>query len=170
MDSPEVDPIAQAHRQWQARGWSDQADAMAMVTSLVRAQQLLHERIEEVLKPYGLTFARFELLRLLGFARSGSMPMARMGTLLQVHPTSITSAVDRLVAQGYVERLRREEDRRVVLAAITDLGWEVVEDATETLNHEVFATPGLNASDQRSMIRLLGKLRSHHGDVVQRLR
>ena len=170
MDPAEVDPIAQAHRQWQAHGWGDSADAMAMVTSLVRAQQLLHERIEEALKPHGLTFARFELLRLLAFARSGSMPMARMGTLLQVHPTSITSAVDRLVSQGYVERLRREEDRRVVLAAITDLGREVVEEATETLNADVSAAPGLKESDQRAMIRLLGKVRAHHGDKVQRLR
>jgi DNA-binding MarR family transcriptional regulator len=34
--------------------------------------------------------------------------MNRLGSLLQVHPTSVTSAVK----QGYVERLRREDDRR----------------------------------------------------------
>ena len=109
------DPISEAHRQWVAHGWADAADGMAMVTSVVRAQQLLLERIDAVLRPRGLTFARYEVLRLLSFAREAAMPMSRLGSLLQVHPTSVTSAVDRLVSQGYVERVRGDADRRVVL-------------------------------------------------------
>ena len=93
-----------------------------MVTSLVRAQQLLMERIDAVLRPLELTFARYEVLRLLSFSSAGAMPMTRLGSLLQVHPTSVTSAVDRLERQGFVERQRRDDDRRVVLAAITDAG------------------------------------------------
>ena len=100
------DPIGEAHRQWVAHGWADAADGMAMVTSVVRAQQLLMERIDAVLRPRDLTFARYEVLRLLSFAREQAMAMSRLGSLLQVHPTSVTSAVDRLVAQGYVERVR----------------------------------------------------------------
>ena len=71
-----------------------------MVTSVVRVQQLLMEKIESVLRPLDLTFARYEILRLLSFVQSGSMPMTRLGSLLQVHPTSVTSAVERLVRQG----------------------------------------------------------------------
>ena len=69
-----------------------------MVTSVVRVQQLLLERIEAVLRPLDLTFARYEVLRLLPFSSAGAMSMTRMGSLLQVHPTSVTSAVDRLEA------------------------------------------------------------------------
>ena len=119
MSSSDRDPIREAHRQWVAHGWSPAADGMAMVTSVVRVQQLLLERIEAVLRPLDLTFARYEVLRLLSFSSAGAMPMTRMGSLLQVHPTSVTSAVDRLEKQGYVERSRRETDRRVVLATIT---------------------------------------------------
>jgi hypothetical protein len=93
--TPERDPIREAHAQWRAHGWDEAADGMAMVTSLARAHQLQMERIESVLRPYGLTFARYEVLRLLSFTRSQSMPMTRLGSLLQVHPTSVTSAVDR---------------------------------------------------------------------------
>ena len=128
------DPIHEARSQWVRHGWSDAADGMAMVTSIVRVQQLLMERIDAVLRPLDLTFARYEILRLLSFAQSGSMPMTRLGSLLQVHPTSVTSAVERLVRQGYVERLRREDDRRVVLAALTDEGRAVVDEATTGLN------------------------------------
>lgn len=139
---------------------------MAIVTSIVRVQQLLMERIDAVLRPLGLTFARFEVLRVLSFSRSGAMPMNRLGSLLQVHPTSVTSAVDRLVAQGFVERLRREDDKRVVLAAVTDAGRDVVEAATAGLNRDVFEHPGLNSAEMTQIFALLSRLRAAAGDVV----
>jgi DNA-binding MarR family transcriptional regulator len=147
-------------------GWADAADGMVMVTSLVRAQQLLMERIDAVLRPLDLTFARYEVLRLLSFSSAGAMPMTRLGSLLQVHPTSVTSAVDRLERQGFVERQRQDEDRRVVLAAITTAGREVVESATAGLNGEVFEQPGLTARQLEDLTRLLGAIRKGGGDTV----
>jgi DNA-binding MarR family transcriptional regulator len=148
------DPIREAHSQWVRHGWPEAADGMAMVTSVVRVQQLLMEKIESVLRPLDLTFARYEILRLLSFVQSGSMPMTRLGSLLQVHPTSVTSAVERLVRQGYVERLRREHDRRVILASLTDAGRDVVEE------------PGLPVEDVLRLTELLGELRAASGDHV----
>ena len=166
MSTTDRDPIREAHRQWVAHGWTEAADGMAMVTSLVRVQQLLLERIEAVLRPLGLTFARYEILRLLSFSSAGAMPMTRMGSLLQVHPTSVTSAVDRLEAQGHVARTRSGSDRRVVLATITDAGRAVVEEATAGLNREVFEAPGLPAAELADLTRLLGSLRAGAGDWV----
>jgi len=160
------DPIREAHRQWVRHGWAEAADGMVMATSLVRVNQLLLERIDAVLRPLGLTFARYEVLRLLSFSSAGAMPMTRLGSLLQVHPTSVTSAVDRLERQGYVERVRREEDKRVVLASITAAGREVVEEATQGLNDDVFEQPGLSASQLSDLTDLLGVLRAVAGDRV----
>lgn len=162
----ERDPIREAHRQWQVHGWGDAAEGMVMVTSVVRAHQLLMERIDAVLRPLDLSFARYEVLRLLAFTKAGSMPMTRLGSLLQVHPTSVTSAVNRLEAQGYVERLRREADRRVILAAITPAGRTTVEKATQRLNEEVFERPGLAPADVRELTALLTALRAAAGDQV----
>ena len=161
-----VDPIREARRQWEAHGWTDAADGMAMVTSLVRVHQLIHARIDAVLRPFDLTFARYEVLRLLAFSSRGELPMARVGSLLQVHPASVTSAVSRLEAQGYVQRTRSETDRRVIYAAITDSGREVVERATTGLNAEVFADPGLAADPARRLTRLLEDFRRNAGDPV----
>lgn len=158
------DPIREAHRQWVAHGWGDAADGMAMVTSVVRAQQLLMERVDATLRPLGLTFARFEVLRLLSFTRAGELPMARLGSLLQVHPTSVTSAVARLEGQGYVRRRRSPDDGRVVLAGITAEGRGAVERATERLNADVFRRPELAAQDVRALTGLLGDLRRGLGD------
>ena len=164
--APDRDPIREAHGQWLRHGWTDAADGMAMVTSVVRVQQLLMERIDAVLRPLGLTFARYEVLRLLSFVHGGAMPMTRLGSLLQVHPTSVTSAVERLVRQGYVERLRRDDDRRVVLASLTRAGSDVVEQATARLNAEVFERPGLPAEDVVRLTEMLAAVRSSAGDTV----
>lgn len=160
------DPIQQAHHQWVRHGWADAADGMAMITSLVRVNQLFMERIDAVLRPLDLTFARYEVLRLLSFTAEGAMPMTRLGSLLQVHPTSVTSAVERLARQGFVDRQRSMTDRRVVLASITPAGHRVVEQATAGLNKAVFAAPGL-APEQVHLLRtLLGQLRQQGGDHV----
>ncbi|HEY0889078.1 MAG TPA: MarR family transcriptional regulator [Nocardioides sp.] len=164
---PQLDPIREARRQWDAHGWTDAAPGMAMVTSVARVHQLLMERIDAVLRPHELTFARYEVLRLLSFTRAGALPMTRLGSLLQVHPTSVTSAVDRLEKQGFVRRERGETDRRVVLAAITDAGREVVEAATDGLNDEVFAKPGASPADVVALTDLLGAVRAALGDPVE---
>ncbi|MFY0409770.1 MarR family winged helix-turn-helix transcriptional regulator [Solicola sp. PLA-1-18] len=161
------DPIRGAHRQWVRHGWEGSADGMALVTSVMRVQQLLMERIESVLKPHDLTFARFEILRLLSFSSTGAMPMARVGSLLQVHATSVTSAVDRLERQGFVTRSRHPSDGRVVLASLTTAGGEVVEAATADLNAGVFDDVGLDAPDVADLTTLLGRLRTAAGDHVE---
>ena len=85
------DPIDEAARQWALR-WSG-VEQMHAVTSLMRVQQLVLGRLDELLKPHGLTFARYEALVLLTFSRAGALPLGKMGRRLQVHPTSVTSIV-----------------------------------------------------------------------------
>jgi DNA-binding MarR family transcriptional regulator len=155
-----MDPIAEARRQWQEHGWIDAADGMATVTSIIRAQQVLLQRVEEHLAPFGLSFARFELLRLLAFTRHGELPLGKLGARLQVHPTSITSAVDRLEKQGLVERHPHPTDGRTTLAVITDAGRDIVERATKVLNDEVFAAIGLTERESSQLYKLLEKLRN----------
>ena len=66
-------------------------------------------RLNDALKPLELTFARYEALMLLFFSRTGSLPMGKMGTRLQVHPTSVTNLIDGLEKLGYVSRAPHPE-------------------------------------------------------------
>lgn len=160
------DPIREARRQWVEHGWDAAADGMALVTSIARVQQLLMERIDAVLRPLDLSFARYEVLMLLSFSSAGQMPMSRMGSLLQVHPTSVTSAVDRLEKQGFVRRTRNEDDRRQVLATITEAGRKVAAEATDGLNLEVFERPGIAGEELHRLFELLSTVRASAGDTV----
>jgi DNA-binding MarR family transcriptional regulator len=162
-DQP-FDPIAEAFRQWAAR-WPEQADHMAAVTSVMRVQQLLLSRVEEVLKPYGLTFAAYETLRLLAFTRTGFLPMGKMGVRLMVHPAAVTNAVSKLEQRGLVRRQMSPQDRRVVLAAITDEGRALAEQATAALNGAAFGLPALSREQAADLTAALREVRAVVGDV-----
>ena len=158
----DFDPIDEAARQWGLR-WSG-VPAMHAVTSLMRVQQLVIGQLDAILKPYGLTFARYEALVLLVFSSRGSLPLGKMGERLQVHPTSVTSIVRRLADAGLVERRAHPEDGRAVLAEITPQGRELVERATRALVDADFALAGLSDPQLAELSRLLRPVREHAGD------
>lgn len=165
MPTPEpLDPITEAERLWEEHGWGDAAPGMAAVTSLMRAQQLVLARVEGVLKPLDVSFARYEVLMLLVFSRRGTLPMSTISARLQVHQTSVTNAVDRLEGAGLVRRLPHPSDRRTTLVEITPAGRSLAETATTLLNDEVFARPGLSRRDTTSLVGILGRLRRNAGD------
>ena len=92
LDLP-FDPIARAAQIWEQR--FGPAEAMAAVTSIMRAQQLLLGELDGLLRPHGLTFARYEALVLLSFSRKGALPLSLIGQRLMVHPTSVTNTINR---------------------------------------------------------------------------
>ena len=163
---PPLDPIAEARRQWDAHGWTEASAGMTVVTSVMRAQQLLQARVDETLKPFGLTFARYELLTLLSFTRDGRMPLSSAAGRLQVHPTSVTNTVDRLEAAGLVRREPHPGDGRATLVTLTGPGRRTAQDATAALNAEVFSHPGLSADDAENLIAVIARLRTDAGDPV----
>lgn len=156
------DPIDEAARQWGKR-WSG-VPAMHAVTSLMRVQQLVLGRLDAILKPHGLTFARYEALVLLTFSSRGSLPLGKMGERLQVHPTSVTSIVDRLESAGLVVRRPHPEDGRAVLAEITPEGRDLVERATADLVGAEFGLGALDEAGLRSLSELLRPVRRAAGD------
>src|SRR3954452_23857914 len=103
---------------------------MAAITSIMRAHQILLAEVDAVVKPYGLTFARYEELVLLTFSKAGELTMSKIGERLMVHHTSPTNTVDRLAAAGLADKRPNPNDGRGTLASITGKGREIVESAT----------------------------------------
>jgi DNA-binding MarR family transcriptional regulator len=156
------DPIARAEELWGQR-W-DSAGAMAAATSIMRVQQLLLARFDDVLKPHGLTFARYEALVLLAFSRSGELPMGKIGERLMVHPTSVTNIVQRLEQQGLVRRRPNPRDGRGALATLTEAGRDVMQRATKDLLGTGFGLDALGEDGQRELFSLLRGVRIAAGD------
>jgi DNA-binding MarR family transcriptional regulator len=156
------DPIDEAARQWGER-WAG-VPAMHAVTSLMRVQQLVIAELDALLRPHGLTFARYEALVLLVFSSRGSLPLGKMGERLQVHPTSITSIARRLEADRMIVRRPHPQDGRAVLAEITDLGRDLVERATADLVAADFALGELSEEQLTALSALLAPVRHAAGD------
>jgi DNA-binding MarR family transcriptional regulator len=161
------DPIDEATRQWHAHGWSSAAEGMAVVTSVMRVHQLFLARVDSVLAPFELTFARYEVLRLLGFSRHGRLPLGKIGGRLQVHPASVTNAVNRLEERGLAQRIPHESDGRTVLASITAEGRLLCDEATLALNDMVFAKLELSDVDKLALTDLLTEVRFTAGDFAR---
>ena len=157
------DPIDEAARQWRSRWGDAPVPAMAAVTSVMRVEQILMARLNALLRPFDLTFPRYEALMLLHFTRKGALPLGKMGDRLQVHRTSVTNIVDALERTGLVRRTAHARDRRSTLAEITDRGREVAEAATAVLNAERFATAPLGDGQLDSITDLLRALREDAG-------
>ncbi len=158
------DPIAEAERQWGTHGWPEQAPGMAVVTSIMRLQQIFLARADAVLRPLGLTFARYEVLMLLSFSRNGALPLGKVGERLQVNAASVTNAVDRLEADDLVTRRSNPDDGRGTLAVLTPVGWRQALAATEAMNEQVFADIGVSPPAVASLFALLADVRRAAGD------
>ncbi len=162
-----IDPIAEARRQWEERWPAAPHAAMAAVTSIMRAQQILLARLNEALRPFGLTFPRYEALMLLSFTRRGSLPLGKISERLQVHRTSVTNIIDKLEADGLVRRVPHEQDRRATLAEITDEGRRVARAATEAMHGVAFGLGALSDADRDQLTELLRGLRVAAGDFAE---
>ena len=158
------DPIERAAELWDER--VGDATRMRVVTSIMRVQQLLLTRIDALLKPLGLTFARYEVLVLLSFSRAGALPLSKIGERLQVHPTSVTNAIDRLEAAGLVARMPDDTDRRRTLAVLTEQGRRTLSRATDAVQAQHFFLDGLSDADADALYRQLRGLRSGCGDLA----
>lgn len=158
------DPIARADELWKQR-WGS-VPSMGAITSIMRAQQILLAQVDGVLKPYGLTFARYEALVLLTFSRAGELPMSKIGERLMVHPTSVTNTVDRLQRAGLVAKRPNPDDGRGILASITDKGREVCEEATRELMAVDFGMSAYDAEECGEIFAMLRPLRVAAEDFV----
>ena len=139
---------------------------MAVVTSIMRLQQVFLSRADATLRPLELTFARYEVLMLLSFSKLGHLPLGIIGERLQVNAASVTNAVNRLEAQGLVERRPNPQDGRGTLAALTEPGRRLARRATELMNERVFTDVGLDGPALQTLFGALSQLRQAAGDFA----
>ena len=160
--APELpfDPIEEAARQWRQHWGDGPAPAMAAVTSIMRVQQIVMGRLNEILAPHDLTFPRYEALMLLYLSRRGSLPLGKMGVRLQVHRTAVTNLIDGLERSRYLERSPHPSDRRTTLATITKAGRQVAQTATEELNAAQFGTEPLEPRELETLVGIMRGLRA----------
>ena len=82
----------------------------------------LSAALERDLADHGLTQGDYQVLVYLSEAEERSMRMCDLALRLQLSPSGLTRRLDGLVSSGFVTREPSTEDRRVMLARLTDEG------------------------------------------------
>jgi DNA-binding MarR family transcriptional regulator len=158
------DPVEASRDRWLELGWNDAAAGMAAVVSVMRAEQIFEAQAATILRPLGLTFARYQVLGMLRW--TGPLTLGKLGARLWITPATVTSAIDRLEAAGLCRRVGHPEDARATLADITAKGRRVFDKAVDELNVKLFGAVTLTDDELDELVRLIGKIRAGAGDLV----
>ena len=159
------DTVLDGGLQWQAKGL-EHANSMFAAASLTRTAKLVSDNIEGLLKSYGITLPRYAVLTRLYTTRTGTMTLGDIAKNLILHPTSVTSAIDRLERDGLVERKAHPTDRRAINAHITAKGRRLVDKASPVLVSNGYGFDEVPNVTLKEVSLLLRKVRHLLGEVV----
>ncbi len=155
-----ADVVDEFIEQWRAERPDLRLDAMASIGRLGRVMGLGNRVIEATLQRHDLRLSDFDVLATL--RRLGPPYVAapsRVTQSLMLSPATLTSRLDRLENMGLVERRADPEDRRSLLVALTDAGFDRVDAAvTDHVETEEAILGVLTAKQRRSLDDALSTL------------
>jgi MarR family 2-MHQ and catechol resistance regulon transcriptional repressor len=132
------------------------ANEVVLVTVIQAGDRVL-KAFDAFFRPFGLTDAQYNVLRILEGAKEPLSQQALAKRLL-VSRANVTSLIDKLEAQGLVQRCACE-DRRVKLIQLTERGLAFVEETFAALQQICAALMRpFSPAEQRELYRLLHKL------------
>lgn len=89
--------------------------------------------VVEALRPFSLTSAQYNVLRILRGARPGALPAGKIAERMIHHDPDVTRLLDKLEGMALVEKSRDDRDRRVINVRITKEGLAVLDQATRRM-------------------------------------
>ena len=132
--------------------------------ALARADDRVHRAITEALNRSGLTPTKFNVLMELAASPEGGLPLCDIGRRLIRSAPNITTLIDRLEADGLVRREPDPEDRRRVIARITDRGWGALRrGAPAVFAAERDLLRSIGSRDRTTLVRLLQTVAADEG-------
>lgn len=128
--------------------------------SVVRTTSTLTDRVEDLLKPYGISGTQYNVLRILRGAGEGGLCRNELRDRMLTRMPDMTRLLDRMEEAGLVTRSRERDDRRMVLTQITARGRELLSELDRPmadLHRQQLAS--LTDEQLRSLIDILTAVR-----------
>ena len=125
---------------------------------VLHASSVLESRVEASLSEVGLSLAKLAALHQLTEA-GDSLPLGQLADRLSCVKSNVTQLVDRLEADGLVNRTGDPNDRRSRIAVLTDAGRSAFAKGTEIrmrVEREMFGA--LTIQESETLHQLLAKL------------
>jgi DNA-binding MarR family transcriptional regulator len=118
---------------------------------------------DELFDKFGMTSQQYNVLRLLQPRHPDGYQTLQLAARLVSRAPDITRMIDKLADQGWVERLRHAENRRVVEVRITESGLALLRQISDEL-HECHSRQlgHMSAADLKQLCHLLRAARLPH--------
>jgi len=97
-----------------------------VILNVARTAEYLASAISSVLKTADLTITQYNVLRILRGAGSEGLSCSEVSERMVTKESDITRLLDRVEARGFISRERPANNRRIVVARITDEGQGVL--------------------------------------------
>ncbi|MBT8155759.1 MarR family transcriptional regulator [Epibacterium ulvae] len=102
--------------------------------SLAAAHQRLHRKIGKRLKSLGMQIETWRVLQSL--RTDDTYTMSELAEVVLMNPPALSKLVDRMIADGLVQRQLVPEDQRQVRLLLTDLGVSIANEITGYVNEQ----------------------------------
>ncbi|MEJ7687990.1 MAG: MarR family transcriptional regulator [Variovorax sp.] len=146
----------------EARAHVEHPEELRLWLRLLTCTQLIEKQVRnELREQFATTLPRFDLMSQLERSPDG-LKMNELSRRMMVTGGNVTGITDQLVAEGLVERVDVEGDRRAWRVRLTARGRRFFNDMAQ--QHEewiVDAFAGLSAKEVTQLHRLLGKVKQH---------
>ncbi|MBC7470565.1 MAG: MarR family transcriptional regulator [Ramlibacter sp.] len=146
----------------EARAHSEHPEALRLWLRLLTCTQLIEKQVRSELRTqFGTTLPRFDLMAQLERSPDG-LKMNELSRRMMVTGGNITGITDQLAAEGLVDRVDVEGDRRAYRVLLTAKGRELFQEmAARHADWVVEAFCGLNDKEIGTLHKLLGKVKEH---------
>ncbi|MDT2005791.1 MarR family transcriptional regulator [Rhodococcus opacus] len=163
-----TDPVDWAAHYWEQQELVGDPRRFLALTSLLRFERIVADRVEAELKKHGLNMTDYLMLMTLLLSESGTRLISSLARNLLVHATTATLATDRLEDRDLLYRSPHPTDRRATCVTITDEGRKVVAAATEALGESGFGMPASSPQMVDVLLAALTAMRDSAGDTLPR--
>jgi len=137
-------------------------ETINVILTLKRTAADLENVMSGYCKPYDLSPGRLNVIMVLNSQVDQTMALSEIGDYLVVSRPNITGLIDGLVEDGLVKRISHPDDRRMVLAQLTEQGKDFIRKFVPRHHRAIgSAMAPMSKQEKRQLVQLLDKVRSH---------
>ncbi len=136
------------------------ADKTATMTRLHSAARLARTALASRLLAHGFYAGQDQIM--LALDRQDGLTPGQLAARLGVRPPTITKTINRLQAQGFLDKRASEEDARQAHISLTDAGREAIRAIEKSVKKtEKQALKGLDKKEQKQLYKLLARIEAN---------
>jgi len=130
-----------------------------LLVSLLRTTDVLHERFEQIVRPFNISMTQYTVLRILRGAEPAGRTCGEIGERMIAREPDVTRLLDRMDKAGLIGRTRDSKDRRVVLTRITGSGLKLLDEMEPKMRELDGLLKPMGERKIETMLKLLDEVR-----------